>query len=829
MGNIQKFDFDSDTLTLDKMTAGYTISDTCFTYYQSEREKGMTHYLVGSVQMGYDVRFPKKVTGSPCIIYHYLCDINCNSECPVLMNITLSAPCKVWVNNSLLLAQSGLWQTNVTFYLDKGMNRIEFDTDMAEIPCATIVLYKAEMEMKPYFSSRLYKSCMFRNKEVEMATNGDDYFYGGIKKLLITPLDRIHLSDVTYRLRIADTDGNTYKISEGKYAETYSLNTDVLPKLPDDKIIYYKMHILYPENEHFFFNRIILSDLRPQVMEVIRKAEQVIETQDGSEQILLRLEELLYEMELMDISEEWSDYVEAGLEVQKLLEICRKDKFKTECIENMLLYRSDLDGKPKHIKYRLPDTYDNHKRYPLLAYIALLNYDEWSQKFTEYNDNEIIIVDILGRGVNFGSYIGEAAILEQIEVVKKAFKIDEDKIYLSGFCAAAGSAWQMAQAYPHMFAGIISYVATQDFTMSKNLYNTDVIAFYHDKVAFGTRGGREALQYKEDLERYSTDVPKLVKVPVNDITHNDFLTLMAKGDIVNYIITKKRNPYPNDIYYTTRMHRHRKAFWLTIDNIKHGYREANIEAHIIDNSIEVRCSGMDGFIIDIPPVLRNKLNIELSINGIRKIFPINKLEGQYHISLQKNNWLLDDKREMEYEPKGSGLLDVYCNPLSIVYSGQDYTEEIALRLATPLGNGFNPTLIIDYPVDQLDDNFLIQDNRSYIIICNDMELENIYSNLFCNVIPIDFYKTLTLSRKKRRYCLWKRFDNPKNHKQGVVIICSNDWKYYKNNIIFRRFSLPTYLYGNRAILNNQELVILDRKYYGAYSKDEKYKRLRWKN
>ena len=55
-----------------------------------------------------------------------------------------------------------------------------------------------------------------------------------------------------------------------------------------------------------------------------------------------------------------------------------------------------------------------------------------SRKFVGYTDNAVIFADIVGRGVNFGAYVGEAAILEQIEVLKQHFSIDENKVYLSG-------------------------------------------------------------------------------------------------------------------------------------------------------------------------------------------------------------------------------------------------------------------------------------------------------------------------------------------------------------------------------------------------------------
>lgn len=78
--------------------------------------------------------------------------------------------------------------------LKKGENIFEFETEENRIHTVALGLYDARAESRPGFSSRLYQSYIFVNKAFSFATNGEVFFNGGLKRLLIWPEDRCRLT-----------------------------------------------------------------------------------------------------------------------------------------------------------------------------------------------------------------------------------------------------------------------------------------------------------------------------------------------------------------------------------------------------------------------------------------------------------------------------------------------------------------------------------------------------------------------------------------------------------------------------------------------------------
>ena len=188
------------------------------------------------------------------------------------------------------------------------------------------------------------------------------------------------------------------------------------------------MRIYIGEKDTGYYSIVFRSNLSKHMEEIVACAREYIRIHGEDRQIQLRIEELLNDLKNVDFQKEWMHYAE---EIQELKELLQRTKSCQETIDGKILYRSRLDTKPKHILYTVSGgKYNANKKYPLFAHIALYDYEYWSKKFVEYTDNAVIFADIVGRGVNFGAYVGEAAILEQIEVLKQHFSINENKTNL---------------------------------------------------------------------------------------------------------------------------------------------------------------------------------------------------------------------------------------------------------------------------------------------------------------------------------------------------------------------------------------------------------------
>lgn len=802
------YHFDKGYLILNEMSAHYIYSEKPFSYYDSSKHTGKPCPKKKKVPFWGKVQFQKKLDHSKHKgnrIYTFKCNIYCDHACIVLSNITFDAPSQIWLNGKLAFAQSGFWQLNGLLAMSKGINTFEIVTGSHTIPSVTIRLYKGAYESLPSFTSRLYQSYMFQNRAIDVATNGDVFIDGGLKSILVTKLDIRGMPD-TYRLVIEDSDKRVYQELDVAFSETYSFDTTTLPQ-STGAFLFYLMRIYIGEKDTGYYSIVFRSDLSKRMEEIALCARGYLRIHGGDGQIQLRIEELLNDLKDVDFQKEWMHYAE---EIQELKELLQRTKSGQDTIDRKILYRSRLDNKPKHILYTVTGgKYDANKKYPLFAHIALYDYEYWSKKFVEYTDNAVIFADIIGRGVNFGAYVGEAAILEQIEVLKQHFSIDENKVYLSGFCGAAGSALQMAQAYPHMFAGLLVYIPQQDFSSLMNLYNVDILAFYHaEEYVHGIPNSR--------VQQYYDELPRLVQLPVKGITHNDFLSLTAKADTIQYMLTKERCAYPQKLFYRTWMARHRTAYWITLDNIQCGAKEATVQVEVEGNTIKIHTVGTDGLKIHIPPYLREYKDICVSINEHKRVLAMEDLPPVIHVSISATGWEATTE-SVPFSAKGVGLLDVYCNPVQVLYNNSNL-QSIADVFAHPICTGFNPKLLVDYPMIDLQKCDTLPGGSSYVIL-EDVNTECAMVKELASACPIQYDNTgysLNNERHDEEYCIWQILESSYTSDQRVLLISSNNWAVFKKFLFFRHLILPTYLNGPQPFLNNEVLLLTRHGIFAAY-------------
>lgn len=87
---------------------------------------------------------------------------------------------------------------------------------------------------------------------------------------------------------------------------------------------------------------------------------------------------------------------------------------------------------------------------------------------------------------------------------------------------------------------------------------------------------------------------------------------------------------------------------------------------------------------------------------------------------------------------GTGLLDVYCNLVRVLYNNSNL-QSIADVFAHPICAGFNPKLLVDYPMIDLQKCDALPGGSSYVIL-EDVNTEcamikDLASS--CSVQPVD--------------------------------------------------------------------------------------------
>ncbi len=137
-----------------------------------------------------------------------------------------------------------------------------------------------------------------------------------------------------------------------------------------------------------------------------------------------------------------------------------------------LAYRDEVDNTPQFCRAFLPMNYDPEKKWPLVVnlhgyYGANPVYVKWWSIDSRHMDlvDKFPVIDIEPHGRGNTSYtgIGEKDILKCIEMAKKKFNIDEDRIYLKGESMGGGGTWYVGTRHPDIFAAIAPVYGGWDY------------------------------------------------------------------------------------------------------------------------------------------------------------------------------------------------------------------------------------------------------------------------------------------------------------------------------------------------------------------------------
>ena len=188
----------------------------------------------------------------------------------------------------------------------------------------------------------------------------------------------------------------------------------------------------------------------------------------------------------------------------------------------------------------------------------------------------------------------ERFVMELIEEIKRTYKVDTNKIYLSGHSMGGYGTWAIGGHYADVFAAINPnsggiFVTNQKDGLQPgvvpNLKNT-AIYFYHadgDKQTSVESDRRAERMLKELKEKYGP----------YDYIYKEIKANNHKGpgniqQILTWMYEKKRNPYPKLVIWEPFRPYKKYFYWLKCDNVD-GWGQ-RIEAKIEGNKIALKGS-----------------------------------------------------------------------------------------------------------------------------------------------------------------------------------------------------------------------------------------------
>ncbi|MCX7995340.1 MAG: prolyl oligopeptidase family serine peptidase [candidate division WOR-3 bacterium] len=222
---------------------------------------------------------------------------------------------------------------------------------------------------------------------------------------------------------------------------------------------------------------------------------------------------------------------------------------------------------------------------------------------------------------------GELDFLEVLEDVKKKFKIDEDRIYLTGHSMGGHGVWHIGLSHPGLFAAIApsagwtsfqlyfpwflqrsemfaepELIKLRDIVLRKdntpvfleNALNLPIYILHGgaDEVVPPLQG-RMMAQYLKELgyEFMYNEVEG--KGHWWDIDSTPGVDCVDLKEMMDFLRNRKRNPVPESIIFRTSNIAHsNKAYWIRIDELENIYQDGRIKA-VIDSAM---------WIVSFPPL-----------------------------------------------------------------------------------------------------------------------------------------------------------------------------------------------------------------------------------
>lgn len=261
----------------------------------------------------------------------------------------------------------------------------------------------------------------------------------------------------------------------------------------------------------------------------------------------------------------------------------------------------------------IPKNFDDQKKYPLVVSLhgAFSNHRlnlkrvfgkgnrlgetdaEATRYFPAVRDIEYIVASPLARGTMGYQGIAEEDVYAVLDDVKKRFRIDEDRVYLTGLSMGGGGTLWLGLTRPDVWAAIAPVCPappTGTEPLAGNALNYPVKLFQGEidplVKAEQTRGWHKRFQ------ELGTNV-EYVEFP--GVKHNSWDNAYADGAIFDWFAKHKRNAHPDRVRFATWSYKYPKAYWVTLDSFVPSTL-ASIDAKITGtNKLEITTSNLDGF------------------------------------------------------------------------------------------------------------------------------------------------------------------------------------------------------------------------------------------
>lgn len=344
-------------------------------------------------------------------------------------------------------------------------------------------------------------------------------------------------------------------------------------------------------------------------------------------------------------------------------------------------YVSNVDGQYQYFLYYLPKTVSNKQPIPMVievphnAYGTIASQDPnallikesdedpyyklKTQCLTNRDANYLLRLAMFcdeygyaclfpfARNRQFEDPVAVTDMLEVMDAVKKVYSIDDDRIYLRGFCRGGGNSIKHAEHFPDQFAAISSInlnVNPEPYPVWNIRWkiNNSIISII-DNIRYIPLQLVHGSNFPHSPLKQSLDFLQLCK---NKGVSAQLSVL--KGDTqwdekdeyrisFEFFRDKKRMRYPDKITYQTGQLKYSSAYWVRIDSLIEPYKLGSIKAQRDQTGhIAITAQNIGGLEIleeNLTDSKNNTDRLDIVINGI-KTSPKKDFNGSYIYKIQ---------------------------------------------------------------------------------------------------------------------------------------------------------------------------------------------------
>jgi predicted esterase len=345
-------------------------------------------------------------------------------------------------------------------------------------------------------------------------------------------------------------------------------------------------------------------------------------------------------------------------------------------------FYSDVDDTEQPYGLYIPKNFDENKKYPLVVMLhgAGSNHRlamrrvfgksnapgetdvEVSRTFPPFKDVDYIVVSPYARGTMGYQGIAEKDVWDVVADVKKRFKIDEDRTYLTGLSMGGGGSLWIGLTRPDFWAAIAPVCPAPPAgtdELAPNGLNVPFHFFHGDKdQAVPVAVSRD---WTAKLKTLGASVEYIEYPGVN---HNSWENAYADASIFEWFSKFKRNKFPDRVTFNSKNYKYNKAYWVQLDQITPGTL-ATIDARFNGiNDLTITTTAVGGFSVQLAghPKANTGRPINVTING-QKV----KATGADALSFrdEKGKWVND-----RYDVVASGKSGGAEGPISAAFSSR---------------------------------------------------------------------------------------------------------------------------------------------------------------